>query len=57
MGEIVLENVIGYRLSGLVVCAGCITEDESCNASEDDIITSDDTEESLFFCDRCRKKM
>ena len=58
-----LEGVWGYRFNSRFsnveyVCPNCIREEELRDLEGDEMLTGKDVDQnSLFFCDRCKKRM
>ena len=62
MGMIKIEDIAGYLVgyqNTELVCSDCIKDEETKDIREEQIITEDMIEdgETLFFCNRCRKKI
>lgn len=57
MGVIKAEDIMGFFVDQECVCAGCVSNDEKAEATQDKIITRDAVEDGdeLYFCDRCDK--
>jgi hypothetical protein len=56
MGIVKREDIIGYATKDGVFCADCVDEPPD-NIAEDELICeSKRDEESLYFCDRCKKQ-
>jgi hypothetical protein len=59
MGTVKKGDIAGIWLDPEIVCAECISDDERDNLKEDQIITQDQIyrdDETLYFCDRCKRK-
>jgi len=59
MGKVNIEDVAGLYIDQEMVCWECCSNDERTTFSEDDIIAEDATQndESIYFCDRCKKRI
>ncbi len=55
----IVSDVLGYKINGEIVCRECITDDESSEITQEDVITRDEVENSddFYFCDRCKKQI
>jgi hypothetical protein len=54
------SDILGYQIEEELICDACITEDERQYISSEIIITYDDIrndDETVYFCDRCKKPM
>ena len=53
------EDVIGWHVGEESVCPECVTDEETDNASANDVITRDDLDkaqgEEMLWCDRCKE--
>lgn len=57
MGMIKEEEIVGYLIDEMIVCRKCATREENMNATGDDIILSNELDESLYYCDRCKARI
>ena len=59
MSMIKNEDILGYSIGEEVCCEECINKEEERDLTQEDIITQDyaEKEESLIFCDRCKKRI
>lgn len=59
MGTVKIEDIVGYRIGGELVCDECVQKGETDDLEENDYITGDELEkeDEIFFCDRCKKKL
>ncbi len=61
MAKIKVEDIVGLRIipRGDIVCWDCLSEEERQDFNEDDVIMADETEsdDEIYFCDRCKKRM
>ncbi|MEN6488751.1 MAG: hypothetical protein ABFD66_07705 [Smithella sp.] len=60
MAKISKEDVAGmYRNDGSIICTDCMTDEDWNMMTADDVITREDVdgEETLFFCDLCKKQL
>jgi hypothetical protein len=52
------EEAVGYYTEdGDIYCVECINKDSEIIKKIEQAITAEDSEESLYFCDACRKKI
>lgn len=54
------EEICGIELEEGIVCAECWTDEEFDDLEQNQIITEKDIEhasDSLYFCDRCNKRL
>lgn len=40
-----------------ILCKDCASDEDWDNALQDDIITYDQANEDLYFCDQCKKRL
>ena len=59
MGVVRAEDIIGYFVGQECVCCDCASKKEEEIVSQNEIITLDDVEsdDELYFCDRCQKQI
>ncbi len=55
----IVKDVMGYRINDEIVCTECITDDESKEVTQEEIITLEELQstDDTFFCDRCKKRL
>jgi len=51
------EDVKYYRLEEEVVCPECITDKELEGITADEVFSDDPFDDSMIFCDRCKKRI
>jgi hypothetical protein len=52
------EKAVGYYTEdGNIYCVECINKDSEIMKKIDQAITAEDSEESLYFCDGCKKEI
>jgi len=52
------EEAVGYYTEdGDIYCVECINKDREIIKKIEQAITAEDSEENLFFCDECKKKI
>ncbi len=54
-----VKDMAACRIGNEIVCDECITDEESQNLTQDEIITQDEIEndDGFFFCDRCKYRI
>ena len=58
MSSIKLSEIVGYDIGQEVVCEDCLTNAESLEITEDDVVLEEGKDDDyLYFCDRCKKKL
>jgi len=58
MGRYNTEDILGLHTDREVVCFECLGDKEWDSMEEDEIITEHDTAgDSIYFCDRCKKRI
>ncbi len=59
MARIADDQIHGLKVDGKIVCARCATQEEWAKAVQHDIITTDqiDSDEAMYFCDRCGERL
>ena len=56
MGIIKNEDIKWYQIGEGIVCVDCSTDDDLKEITEGDVHTEED-DESMIFCDRCKKQI
>jgi hypothetical protein len=52
------EEAVGYYTEdGDIYCVECINKDSEIIKKIEQAITAEDSEENLYFCDECKKKI
>jgi hypothetical protein len=52
------EEAVGYYTKdGDIYCVECINKDSEIMKKIEEAITAEDSEESLYFCDGCKKEI
>jgi len=57
MGRIKEEDILVFYVGQELICNGCITETERNALKLDDVITDTESDEEMFFCDRCKEQI
>ena len=56
--EIEKSEIIGYKVGNELVCAECLSPEESAAVTADDVFVKDEADpKTSYFCDRCKKRL